>query len=237
MTVRAVIFDFYQTLLDIWTDEGNPEVWARLTRFLTYHGVWLDPAELSARFFAGTDRQRRERGGEFPEVDVDVVFRDILAAMGSADADSLAAPVTALFRTLSLVQFRLFTDVLPTLAFLRGRVRIGIVSDAQRAFFRTELAAAGLTPFIDTAVASGEHGFHKPDPRLFHLALSEIGVPAIQAVYVGDSVDRDLCGARAAGLHPVLLDRYGDRGPLLPQCPPAHIVHDLREFCGWLGAA
>jgi putative hydrolase of the HAD superfamily len=224
--VRAVIFDLYRTLIDIWTDERNPEVWARLARFLTYQGVWIAPEELSALFSGGAEQQQRDRPGAFPEVDVDLVFRDILTHAGCREADSLAGPLTAFFRTLSMVQFRLFPDVLPSLTRLRENGhRIGIVSDAQRAFFRTELVAAGLVPFVDVAVASGEHGFHKPDPRLFHIALAELGISAEEAVYVGDSPDRDMCGAQDAGLTPLLLDRSSGRVGVLRMpagSDPAH---------------
>lgn len=235
--VRVVLFDLYRTLIDIWTDERNPEVWARLARFLTYRGVWLAPDELSSLFFAGADEQRRHRPGEFPEVDVDLVFRDILSQGGCAEAEFLARPVAALFRSLSMIKFGLFPDVLATLTRLRaGGLRIGIVSDAQRVYFRTELVAAGLVPFIDVAVASGEHGFRKPDPRLFQIALAELGIPPGEAVHVGDSADRDICGAQEAGLPALLLDRSGEAVDVLPACPPARIIGDLGEVADWVAA-
>jgi putative hydrolase of the HAD superfamily len=134
-----------------------------------------------------------------------------------------------------MIQFRLFPDVLPTLTRLRadGR-RIGVVSDAQRVYFRTELVAAGLVPFVDVAVTSGEHGFRKPDPRLFNIALARLGVPATEAIYVGDSVDRDLCGAQAAGITPVLIDRSGGQLHALPECLPAGTITDLGELGDWI---
>ena len=57
-------------------------------------------------------------------------------------------------------------------------------------------------------IDSGAVGVMKPDPRIFHLALDAMGIDAADAWYVGDMPGIDVIGARAAGLHPVLMDPY-----------------------------
>ena len=60
---------------------------------------------------------------------------------------------------------------------------------------------------IDSAVV----GVAKPDPRIFSFALQHHQETAPERIlYVGDSVTMDVGGARAAGLHPVLLDPFDD---------------------------
>jgi 4-nitrophenyl phosphatase len=44
----------------------------------------------------------------------------------------------------------------------------------------------------------------KPEPPLFHIALRRLGVAAAQAAMVGDSVESDVAGGRAAGMRTVL---------------------------------
>jgi putative hydrolase of the HAD superfamily len=63
----------------------------------------------------------------------------------------------------------------------------------------------------DVAIVVDSHvvGIEKPDPRIFEIALSALGVDAGRAVYVGDTVFFDVAGARAAGLSPVHVDPYG----------------------------
>lgn len=75
------------------------------------------------------------------------------------------------------------------------------------------LAAAGLLqvgtgPGIEVAgiIDSGAVGVAKPDPRIFELALDVVGVTADRAIHVGDAYQYDVRGARAAGVHPVLMD-------------------------------
>lgn len=58
-------------------------------------------------------------------------------------------------------------------------------------------------------------GVAKPDPRIFDFALVEHPEhDRSRILYVGDSVLMDVKGARAAGLHPVLLDPHGDHPEL-----------------------
>lgn len=61
------------------------------------------------------------------------------------------------------------------------------------------LDALGFTPLLDAVVCSGEAGFEKPDPRIFHLAAQRLGLPPREILHVGDSIDEDI-GAEAAGM-------------------------------------
>ena len=58
---------------------------------------------------------------------------------------------------------------------------------------------------VDSALA----GFEKPDPRIFAIALEQLGVGAERTVHVGDTAFADVDGARAAGVRPLHLDPYG----------------------------
>jgi putative hydrolase of the HAD superfamily len=49
-------------------------------------------------------------------------------------------------------------------------------------------------------------GVEKPDPRVFGMALSRLGVSPSEALYVGDIYEVDVVGARRAGMDVILLD-------------------------------
>jgi putative hydrolase of the HAD superfamily len=72
------------------------------------------------------------------------------------------------------------------------------------------LEAAGLRGFFDIVLDSAVVGFEKPDPRFFEHALERAGATASRVVHVGDLYHADVTGARAAGVHAVLLDPYDD---------------------------
>lgn len=65
---------------------------------------------------------------------------------------------------------------------------------------------------VAAVVDSGAVGFAKPDPRIFEAALELIAATPERALHVGDSFHYDVLGARAAGVHPVLVDPFDLRG-------------------------
>jgi putative hydrolase of the HAD superfamily len=106
-------------------------------------------------------------------------------------------------------EHNLWEDVGPgvpdALAHLGERYRLGLVSNANGTV-RAKLARLGLARHFEVIVDSHEEGVEKPDPAIFRIALSRMGVRAEEAAYVGDLVYVDVTGARAAGLLPVLFD-------------------------------
>ena len=68
-----------------------------------------------------------------------------------------------------------------------------------------------LAPLIDAVVVSSAVGAAKPDPRPFERALELLELPAAAAWHIGDSPE-DEAGARAAGLHCVLIQRKQPAG-------------------------
>ena len=71
------------------------------------------------------------------------------------------------------------------------------------------LDRTGLAPLLDGVVASAVVGVAKPDPALFEAALEVAGCGPEDAVHVGDSFEKDVLGARAAGIESVLVARDG----------------------------
>lgn len=97
-------------------------------------------------------------------------------------------------------------DVIPALDRLRALgLRLVVISNANGTL-RTAFSRLGLTSHFDVLLDSHEEGIEKPDPRLFHRALERAGSNTATALHVGDMYSVDVLGARAAGLHAVLLD-------------------------------
>ena len=97
----------------------------------------------------------------------------------------------------------LYTDVPETLRHLKALgVGVAIVSDIHFDL-RPEFALQGMEGLVDDFILSFEHGIQKPDPRIFMLALASLGIPASDALMVGDRPDRD--GAAVLAGIPTLL--------------------------------
>ena len=100
-------------------------------------------------------------------------------------------------------------DAVPLLEALRGRFKVGLITNWDHGPRMHRLVnQLGLRSLLDDIVVSDDVGVSKPDPRIFRLALSRLGVPASSAVYVGD-MDLDARGCLDAGMRPVLVRRGG----------------------------
>lgn len=90
--------------------------------------------------------------------------------------------------------------------------KVWILTDADEYLVRDILPATGLPELYDGVVCAGEAGYPKPEPALFRLALERAGIPPSRAIMIGDSYERDVLGARGAGLpRAVLVDRHRAR--------------------------
>ena len=48
-------------------------------------------------------------------------------------------------------------------------------------------------------------GLKKPDPRIYQIAMEQLGVESHNCIYIGDGGSQELTGAYQVGMHPVLL--------------------------------
>jgi len=114
---------------------------------------------------------------------------------------------------LASLRFTAFADAPPAIAAARARgQRVLVVSNWDVSLLEV-LARIGLAPLLDAVVTSAQVGARKPAGAIFEHALALAGVAAQHAIHVGDSVDEDVAGARAAGLTPILIRRDGLPGP------------------------
>lgn len=96
--------------------------------------------------------------------------------------------------------------------------RAAIVSDWDTRL-RPLLGELELTGRFDAVIVSAEVGIEKPDPRVFGEAAARMGVRAGVVLHLGDSLRRDVRGARQAGMRAMM---WTGRAPTL-----AEIVADL----------
>ena len=68
---------------------------------------------------------------------------------------------------------------------------------------------SGPLPAVELVVDSGVVGVAKPDPAIFDDVVDALDTPPEEMLYVGDTYQSDVLGARAAGLQVVQLDPYG----------------------------
>lgn len=125
-------------------------------------------------------------------------------AFAAADVDTLNAS----FREQRGRCMTVYPEVVDALKELESRYRLGVVTNGPADLQRLKLAATGLDQFFSAVVISGELGVGKPEPDGFYAVLKELDVPVDAALMVGDSLPRDVQGARNAGVSVALIDRH-----------------------------
>jgi putative hydrolase of the HAD superfamily len=108
---------------------------------------------------------------------------------------------------LASLRFSAFPDVRPALLAARARGQRLVVVSNWDISLGDVLDALGLASLLDGVLTSAGVGARKPAPAIFEQALALAGVPACDAIHVGDSLDDDVAGARGAGIEPVLIRR------------------------------
>jgi putative hydrolase of the HAD superfamily len=240
--IQAVAFDVNGTLVDILTEDGTDAVFRAAGHFLTYQGIDLKRHPLRDLYFRLLREQQRASSQTYPEFDAVAIWRTIVERHATDFTRSLPPPQVAalplalaqLARGVARRRLKLYPHVLEVLDVLRAEVPLAVVTDAQSSYARAELHKVGLLEYFDPVVVSGDHGFRKPDPRLFERALARLGAPAAQVLYVGNDMYRDIWGAREVGLTTVMVDspqgtkHHGD-------CRPDYTITDLRDLLKIIG--
>jgi putative hydrolase of the HAD superfamily len=90
----------------------------------------------------------------------------------------------------------------------RAGIKLGVISNTEDGRLEELLKLMEIAADFDLLVDSYLVGLRKPDAAIFHYALSQLGVAADEAVYIGDSYGHDVLGARSAGLRAILLDPF-----------------------------
>jgi epoxide hydrolase-like predicted phosphatase len=183
MAIRAVVFDI-GGVLEITPDLGTAARWEPR--------LGLPAGELHRRL---GDVWAGSRVGALTE---DQVHQALTERLG-LDEPRLAAFMADVWRE---YLGRADTELIEYTRGLRPRLRTGIVSNSMAGAREREQAAYGFEDLVDDIVYSHEVGLAKPDPRIYALACTRLGVSPAEMVFV-DDVEQNVTSAREAGLHAV----------------------------------
>jgi putative hydrolase of the HAD superfamily len=160
-------------------------------------------------------------------------FRTVLSEIGVApdDLPGYVDPLTSRHRELNLWS-RLLDgtgDVLDQLA--GSGYRLGVISNSDgriEDLFRE----VGILHHFEIVVDSGRVGVEKPEPEIFRIASSQMGVEPEDALYIGDIYEIDIVGAWRAGMQAVMIDPLDQRHEL--GCPRITSILELPRYLGEL---
>lgn len=198
MKYDAVIFDLFGTLVDNPTSPGVKRL--RYEQLMSKVAVVVSiPTDDFLQAWAETAPRRGT--GYFPTTEANIAF--ICQELGrpiEAGKVAEAARMRFEFWRAALMPRK---DSLATLAQLKASgYKIGLISNCSQ----EPPSLWSDTPFppsLDTAVFSSVVGLSKPDPRIYNLACTQLGVTPDRCLYVGDGESDELAGAARVGMYPI----------------------------------
>jgi phosphoserine phosphatase len=220
--VRAILFDLDETLIP----EDGPLENAYLAVVRALHGPRAGLEDVAALRTELRARWAREAPAPDYRASVNVSASDGLIATFAGDGPERAAirdylprfqaaafggdgGLLELWRRARWEEQTVYPGAPELLRELRGRFRLGVVTNGASDFQRTKLERTGLAEEFDAVVVSSDVGAGKPDPAVFHAALDALGVDAGDAVMIGNDRARDVEGAQAAGIRALWVQHRG----------------------------
>ena len=246
--VCAVIFDVYGTIIvsqsgDISIAKNQAQTASQLNDLIENYGYQGNVDDLIHNFFgliAADHGTMRQKGIDYPEVEIDHIWRQVLGTEDIETARRFAIQFEMIVNPGYLMPQ--LTNVLSALR--NSGMHLGIISNAQ--FFTPLLfqVLCGDSPEnigfeAGLIFYSYQHGVAKPSRRLFHLAaraLKAIGIEPENTIYVGNDMLNDILPATAEGFQTALF--AGDKRSLRlreddPRCQnvnPDLIITELPQL-------
>ncbi|MFZ7125728.1 MAG: HAD family hydrolase [Desulfobacterales bacterium] len=252
LPVKAVLFDVYGTLFisgsgDIGHLGATGGFSAGLESLCRRHQIDLGAEALLKRLKASIGREherRKSAGTDFPEVDIEAIWREVLQWTETHRVRRFAVEFEAIVNPVSPMPG--VASVLT--AIHRGGMKLGLISNAQ--FYTPMLFEAFLGNTVEKlgfdrrlTVFSYEEKEAKPSTRLFQRcvdALETMGIEPLESVYVGNDMLNDIAPASRLGFQTVLFAgdrrslRLRENHPLCRGLNPDAVVTELRGLVSLL---
>jgi len=214
---KVVIFDLYGTLITSKNvHESKDEALSRILQ-RAGHDVYYQEMAAARQFVSFIDYPKGRANT------VKEYYANVLERLEIQPNSTLVSMLAA--KDLELEKTMLYPDVAPIIHALKTRgVKTSIVTTIARWRFEPLLNENNV--HIDYICTAKEAQAVKPNPKSFTAVIHKFGIPAQQAVMVGDDIKIDIEPAKKLGLKTVLLCRT-ERA----ECKTAdHVISSLREL-------
>jgi len=203
--IRAILFDFGQTLVDSSDGFRRAEKEAQKKLFVElgakdWEAFLADYRRLRQDFHARSDFSRMALWTQFYRHFGREPSQPFLLAAEQAYWDTVRAYTQPFPETWSVLARLAATHRLAMITNTQGQSTPG----AHRLALFPDLES-----FFEVIIVAGEAGVPpKPDPAPFRLGLEKLGIAPRAAIFVGDDWRIDVCGAQAVGLRPVWIKHH-----------------------------
>lgn len=240
--IKAVLFDVGGTLHTVTNNDGLRTAFARrLIDRLAVYDILIDmsPVELGALLHENAEEYKRWSQESLCELPGPRIWDEYYLAQFKIGRERLApiAEELSFLYDYERVCNKRRPNMLQAIEELhKAEIRMGIISNIiSTSFVPHILREYGIAQYMECVVLSSEAGCRKPDARIFDLAMDQLGLGADEVAYVGDTISRDVLGAKNAGLammiqirNPVIAHRDAAFRENAPK--PDSLIEDLGEI-------
>ena len=227
--IKAVIFDFGQTLVDSADGFRRAEKDAQ-DRIFGHMALSLKDK------FLDHYRRIRKEFHERSNFSRPAMWRELYHYHCLAPDEALLASWETQYWDTVKAHTRLFPETLGVLKALNTRFQVALITNTQGQSISGAhrlREVPGIEKYFRAIVVAGENGIPpKPAPEPFRRCIETLGIEPGQAVYVGDDWRNDVCGSRDAGLHPVWIQHAGVKRTWPAVRSDAPVITRLDELFG-----
>jgi HAD superfamily hydrolase (TIGR01549 family) len=232
MRVKAVLFDLFDTLLMIGSDEVYYEPSLRkMHAFLKKKSVKASFEDFSRVYFEVRDGIYSETRKTLDEPHFNVRIMQTLQKLGyDFDvSDPVVVGATMAFADEFMRYVSVDSNAVNVLQALKEKYKLGLVSNfGIPECGRKLLDNFGLRKFFDIVIISAEVNQRKPNPEIFKKALHDLNVNASDAVFVGDMPELDVKGPKTVGIKAILIERKPTEAEF--SITPDRVIRSLTEL-------
>ncbi|MEM0006962.1 MAG: HAD family hydrolase [Candidatus Bathyarchaeia archaeon] len=205
--IKAVMFDFIGTLVGVkgYNLETSK---MKLYKSIVDAGFNVSQKDFLEAYSQAHEKYRVIRYQRLVEVTNAIWISEALNSLGfkTSPEDTRIRTAVNIFFEDYLNSFRLRKCARQTLEALAGDCKLGLVSNFTYApVIYAGLRRVGISNFFDVVLVSDAVGWRKPHAKIFEEALKRLGVAAEEALYVGDSPEEDIKGAKQLGMKTVFV--------------------------------
>ena len=245
--LNTVLFDMGGTLEDIWyNDDTVTDAMEQLKKVLQANGLesGCTDQEFQERVLAGVKNYKRWSEGNMLEAKPEEIWPNYYLKSFDFDREKLL-PITEELANLWEITYyhrELRPGVKELLDGLKARgYHIGVISNNASLYnVFNVLEEYGIRDYMEDVTVSSVTGYRKPHPEIFRISMRQMRCRPENCVYVGDTVSRDIIGAKRAGFGRAaqiysFLTAQKDVGiPIAEAEKPDVVIRNFEEFLAWL---
>jgi HAD superfamily hydrolase (TIGR01509 family) len=235
--IRGILFDYGETLVKSaspWADV-KPVALHSVYATLKRESMNLSYAEfvgLSDSVFGEFAVRELKDGRDFPDaLKYQKMIAEVFPRRSGVWRRMIASWANDAFWTVVLKNYELQKNARRSLDTLREMgVKLAIVSNHHNPeALICHLGKIGILEYFSPVIASAQLKFRKPDRRIFAKCLSAMRLKPEEAIFVGDSLENDVAGAKGAGMISVLIQEDSESMPV-GDIEPDYVAKDLLEI-------